>query len=101
MKDIDEKNQGYFQSVALQVTILHKVSKFLAFSRKWVGKALLHGKMNLDVKILIYASVNTTHSWYLAMIWLHCIISQECNSAVEILLAREGLAPFLVVCFEI
>ena len=37
LKGIDKKNQGYFWSGALQVTILRKVIKCLAFSRKWVG----------------------------------------------------------------
>ena len=47
LKDIAEKNQGYFSSGALQVTILRKVSRCLAFSQKWVGNHFYIAKLAL------------------------------------------------------
>jgi hypothetical protein len=34
-------------------------------------------EIQISVKILTHVSVNWTHSCDLAMIWLHCLISQE------------------------
>ena len=66
LKDIDEKNPEYFLSEALKVTILRKVSRFLAFSIKW--QSLLHSKMNLDVyKTLwgFFQTIRESHASYI------------------------------------
>ena len=47
LKGIDEKNQGYFLSGALHVTILRKVS---CFFKKMGWQSLLHGKMNHNLE---------------------------------------------------
>ena len=44
---INEKNQGYFLSGALKVTILCNVSICLDFSRKWVGNHFYMAKLTL------------------------------------------------------
>ena len=63
LKDIDEKNQGYLKSGALQVTILCKVSRFLAFSRKWVGNHFYMAKWTL-----IYTLVLLWTCWHPHMV---------------------------------
>ena len=37
LKDIEEKNHGFEKSGALQIPILRKVSRSVAFQAKWVG----------------------------------------------------------------
>ena len=65
LTDIDEKNQGYFWLGALQVTILRKVSRCLAFSRKCVGNHFYMAKW-----ALIYVVRLTKNSWTIWGWWL-------------------------------
>ena len=53
LKYIDEKNEGYSLSAALQVTILRTFSSFLAFLRKWVGNHFYMAKWTLIYHVIL------------------------------------------------
>ena len=56
LKDIEEKNHGFVESQAIQVTIFPKVRKCLAFLTKWVGNHFYRAKWTLLYINVYFAS---------------------------------------------